>query len=125
MQRLRSVGIGRVAVSSRAMPMILPVRFHLTGDETLVFYARAGTTLHRCTDTAVVAFEAEGPAGAAEPTWSVLAHGLARQSPPSWPSTEASQAVRIELEVSEVTGRENCDPSNPMAPLMAGALPHW
>ena len=76
-QQLRTVAIGRVAVSHRALPMILPVRFHLSDDETVVFYTQPGTTLHRTTDRTVVAFEAEGPSDASEPTWSVLVHGLA------------------------------------------------
>jgi hypothetical protein len=47
---LRTVNVGRVAVSHRALPMILPV-----------------------------AFEADGPAGSTEPTWSVIVHGVAIQ----------------------------------------------
>jgi hypothetical protein len=120
MHRLASVSVGRVALSHRALPAILPVHFRLAGDG-IVVQTRAGTTLHRSTDGTVVAFEAEGPAGFADPEWSVLVHGLAtHQLPP-----RADEApVTIVIGVQNVSGRELLDTAGPMVPPVM-ALPRW
>jgi hypothetical protein len=101
LQLLETVSLGRVALSHRALPMILPVHFAML-DDRIVVHAMAGTTLDRTTDDAVVAFEAEGPPGATDPVWSVVVHGFATHRfclPP--PDT-----VRIEISTDQVTGRE-------------------
>ena len=68
--------LGRVAITVKALPVILPVRFALDRDEIL-FRAAFGGVLAEATRQAVVAFEADGsePGGG---SWSVLATGLAR-----------------------------------------------
>jgi len=124
--RLTAVTVGRVALSWRAMPMILPVHFVVTDDDTIVFHARPGTTLHGATEDAVVAFEAEGPAGALEPLWSVVVHGVATHPHPTWPAPSGPPRPEpVELAMSEVSGREVLDLSDPMAPMMVAALPRW
>jgi hypothetical protein len=119
MRRLASVSVGRVALSHRALPAILPVHFHLA-DDGIVVRTRAGTTLHRSTDGTVVAFEAEGPAGAADPEWSVVVHGLATHRP----SRADGVPLTIVIGVQAVTGREVLDAANSMAPPVS-ALPRW
>ena len=74
---LREVAVGRVAVSHRALPMILPVHFRLDEADRIMIATAPGSTLHQATSGTVVAFEADGPAGSVEPTWSVVLHGLA------------------------------------------------
>ena len=110
MRRLASVSVGRVALSHRALPAILPVHFHLA-DDGIVLQTRTGTTLHRSTDSTVVAFEAEGPAGAADPEWSVVVHGLATHRSCPW----ADGSVTIVIGVEAVTGREVLEAADPMA----------
>jgi nitroimidazol reductase NimA-like FMN-containing flavoprotein (pyridoxamine 5'-phosphate oxidase superfamily) len=76
---LATPALGRLAVSVRALPAILPVRFVLDHGEIL-FRVRAGSVLAAGTEHAVVAFEADGAdhAGGVPHSWSVVATGLAR-----------------------------------------------
>jgi hypothetical protein len=120
---LGTTGIGRVGVSWRALPMILPVHFRLR-DQTVVVHAVPGSTLDRASDGTVVAFEAEGPAGAAEPTWSVVAAGLATHHQP-WPPVDHGGVVRVEIDLQHLSGREAVDPTDPMAPVNLAAVPRW
>ena len=121
---LRSVRVGRVAVSHRALPMILPVHFRVADDDSIRIETTPGTTLHRATDHAVVAFEAEGPAGSAEPTWSVIVHGVATQ-PERMDRFAARGCVGIAISVDEVSGREVLDVADPMAPAVTSAIARW
>jgi uncharacterized protein len=106
---LRDVGVGRVALSHRALPMILPVHFRLDADERITITAVPGTTLHRGTDGTVVAFEAEGPAGAADPRWSVVVRGVASHRAPDGQRLDPGRAA-IRITVDQVTGRAVLDP---------------
>ncbi len=99
--RLATVHVGRLALSFRALPLILPVHFDVDADR-IVIHTTSGTTLHQTTDGTVVAFEAEGPSGAAEPTWSVGLHGLAVQAP----AVDEFDPVRIDVNTDRITGRE-------------------
>jgi|SoiMethySBSTD1v2_1073268.scaffolds.fasta_scaffold1576201_2 nitroimidazol reductase NimA-like FMN-containing flavoprotein (pyridoxamine 5'-phosphate oxidase superfamily) len=76
---LATPGLGRLAVSVRALPAILPVRFVLDGGEIL-FRVRAGSVLASGTEHTVVAFEADGAdhSEGVPHAWSVVATGLAR-----------------------------------------------
>jgi Pyridoxamine 5'-phosphate oxidase len=123
LQLLSTVTIGRIALSHRAMPLILPVHFRLD-DQRIVVHTPHGTTLHRCTDDVVVAFEAEGPAGAVEPRWSVVVHGIATH-PQGFRQPLDARTARIEISVDELSGRELLDTSGPMAPMLTDALPRW
>ncbi len=118
LQRLATARLGRVALSWRAMPLILPVHYSVD-DGIVVLHARQGTTLDQATNHAVVAFEVEGPIGAAEPSWSVVANGLATHHP------AADAMRRVEIEIGQLTGREVLDPADPMAPINLAALSHW
>jgi hypothetical protein len=121
---LRSVSVGRVALSHRAMPMILPVHFRVGDDDRIVLTTMAGTTLARATDDVVVAFEAEGPAGSAEPSWSVIVHGMATQPPDSL-RVAPRDRVDITISIHEVTGREVLDIADPMAPVVTSSIARW
>jgi len=81
---LATPGLGRVAVSVRALPSILPVRFLLDSAGEILFRARAGSALATGTTQTVVAFEADGVdrSNGVAHAWSVVATGLARHLPP-------------------------------------------
>ncbi len=81
---LAAPGLGRLAVSVRALPAILPVRFVLDRGEIL-FRVRLGSVLAAGTERTVVAFEADGNdrADGAAHAWSVVATGLASHVEPN------------------------------------------
>ena len=75
LELLGTVAVGRVGVSIRALPAILPVNFVLAGGQIL-FRTIPGTKLDAAAAGAVVAFEADGfdPGGGSG--WSVLVQGI-------------------------------------------------
>jgi len=106
--------LGRVAITVRALPVILPVRFALDGDE-IVFRAPSGGVLAEATRHAVIAFEADGsePGGS---SWSVLATGLARhlverdaQAVTSLPPWSSESDVFVALTPQLLSGRRLSD----------------
>jgi uncharacterized protein len=70
--------IGRVGVSSGALPRVLPVNFRLDGDRILIRTSR-GTKLDAATANAVVAFEVDEIDPVAHTGWSVMVTGIARE----------------------------------------------
>lgn len=75
---LGSVRLGRVAITSGALPLVLPVRFGLVGEE-IVFRTGEGTKLDAATRNAVVAFEADWFDADDGSGWSVVVTGMARE----------------------------------------------
>jgi uncharacterized protein len=88
---LAHCGIGRIAVTAGALPMILPVRYALDGDR-VVLCVGVGSTLDQATRHAVVAFEVDGVDGAGE--WSVSIVGVAQPVPEG---SESDQAESLAL----------------------------
>ncbi len=76
---LSTVEVGRVGITSDALPAVLPVNFAVF-EGGIVFRTVAGTKLDAATRGAVVAFEADAYE-ATEPHrgWSVLVRGVARE----------------------------------------------
>lgn len=112
---LGSAGLGRVAVTTAALPTILPVNFRFDGRQILIRTGR-GTKLDAATRNAVVAFEVDEVEAATREGWSVVVTGVARdltdpeelaeaQSPPlvRWASGEDHRVVAISTEL--VSGR--------------------
>jgi nitroimidazol reductase NimA-like FMN-containing flavoprotein (pyridoxamine 5'-phosphate oxidase superfamily) len=114
---LRTVPVGRVAVSVDALPVILPVNFVLDGTEVL-FRTVPGTKLQAAVARVVVAFEADDYDTASGEGWSVLVRGVAdeitdpgrkseanRLVPRSWAfgGGEADHLIRVPVTV--ITGR--------------------
>ncbi len=113
---LATATVGRVGISSQALPLILAVHFTLDVDRIL-FRTGAGSTLAAATRGSVVAFEVDGPAASMWPLWSVVVTGVATHldecddgvvleqfaSPDRWTPVEQSRAVSISTE--RVTGR--------------------
>ena len=114
---LADAEIGRIAISARALPLILPVRFAMDG-ERIVIATHSGTTLEAATRDTVVAFEADGAAGDA--AWSVHVNGVARHVTdqpslerltelrlPSWSSEQPLRFVTVSTD--HIDGRSSVD----------------
>lgn len=73
--RLLNSPIGRLGISSAAVPLVVPVHFTLDG-ETVVVATTPGTRLFAATRNRIVAFEADGydPEGG---VWNVIVVGTA------------------------------------------------
>jgi nitroimidazol reductase NimA-like FMN-containing flavoprotein (pyridoxamine 5'-phosphate oxidase superfamily) len=70
--------IGRMGLSSGALPTVLPVNFRLVGDRVLVRTGR-GSKLDAATRNAVVAFEVDDIDPMEHTGWSVVVTGVARE----------------------------------------------
>src|SRR5215471_15598553 len=75
---LSSAVLGRIAVSSGALPTILPVNFRFDG-RRILFRTGVGSKLSAATDHAVVAFEVDEIDAATQTGWSVMVTGVARE----------------------------------------------
>jgi nitroimidazol reductase NimA-like FMN-containing flavoprotein (pyridoxamine 5'-phosphate oxidase superfamily) len=73
---LGTATLGRVGISSGALPVVLPVNFRLVGDR-IVFRTSSGTKLQAATRGAVVAFEVDSIEPFSHTGWSVCVTGLA------------------------------------------------
>jgi nitroimidazol reductase NimA-like FMN-containing flavoprotein (pyridoxamine 5'-phosphate oxidase superfamily) len=93
---LSGSSFGRLAVTSGALPVILPVNFLLDGDRILV-RTGSGTKLDAAMRDAVVAFEVDNTEPFSHAGWSVCVTGVARE-------------VRDEAELRRISGLP---------------LPHW
>jgi uncharacterized protein len=105
LHRLTEQRLGRVAVSMRALPVILPVRFALL-DEDIVFRTAAGARLSTCCDHAVVAFESDAYDPHTGHGWSVCITGMAS------PLTEPHDIVRAsDLGLPQIGGDKEANAS--------------
>jgi hypothetical protein len=77
MELLDTVKVGRVGVTTEAMPVVLPVTFALDGS-SIVFCSTPGTKLYLALAGAVVAFEADDVDPELRFGWSVCIVGPAR-----------------------------------------------
>jgi len=75
---LSSASVGRLGVSIRALPAILPVNFVLVGSSILIRTATGGDLFRACSDE-VVAFETDGFDNSGAYGWSVLVRGIAEE----------------------------------------------
>ena len=117
LELLATAGLGRVGVSLRALPVILPVRYAVIGGR-VVFRTAPGSKLTAATRRSVVAFEADrqDPCGAWG--WSVLVQGVASEIssatdlaearsllPADWPFLTEEVVRFISIEATFVSGR--------------------
>jgi nitroimidazol reductase NimA-like FMN-containing flavoprotein (pyridoxamine 5'-phosphate oxidase superfamily) len=120
---LDSVTLGRIGVSSGALPCVLPVNFRLVDDQ-VVFRTGIGTKLDAATQHAVVAFEVDQMDPITHEGWSVMVTGVAREVTdpreldrlaseriPRWAPTGDGRVVAVSTDL--VTGRR----------IVAGLLP--
>jgi uncharacterized protein len=73
---LRAGQVGRVGLSVRALPVILPVNYQAIGNK-IRFWTGPGLKLQNIQTRAVVAFEVDGFNKRDKTGWTVLAVGLA------------------------------------------------
>ena len=113
---LGGVSIGRVGLSIRAMPVVLPVNFALLPD-AIVVCTSPGSKLEAACNHAIVAFQADGVDLDERTGWSVLVQGRAAVIPPPaslmadprlgalapWGNPQADSFVRIGMEI--ISGR--------------------
>ena len=88
---LSTATLGRVGVTVRALPMVLPVNFRLVGDRVL-FRTGLGSKLDAATNNAVVAFEADQVDPFSHSGWSVVVTGIAREV------TDPGELARLDRE---------------------------
>jgi nitroimidazol reductase NimA-like FMN-containing flavoprotein (pyridoxamine 5'-phosphate oxidase superfamily) len=112
---LASASLGRLGITTGALPTVLPVNFRLVGDQ-IVFRTGGGTKLDAATDNAVVAFEVDDMDPVWHTGWSVVVTGMAREisdpeelaaielsTIPHWAPDHATRVVGVSTEI--VTGR--------------------
>ena len=75
---LAGATLGRIGVSSGALPTVLPVNFRLDGDRILV-RTGVGTKLDAAARNAVVSFEVDDVDSTHDVGWSVVVTGVARE----------------------------------------------
>lgn len=75
---LGTVTLGRVGITIRALPVVVPMNFRLIGDR-VVFRVGLGTSLDAAIHNAVVAFEADEVKPYGGGGWSVSVTGVARE----------------------------------------------
>ena len=112
---LQTATLGRIGLTSQALPTVLPVNFRLAGDRLLV-RTGSGSKLDAATRNAVVAFEVDAFDSLYHSGWSVVVTGLAQEvtdpdeldrlqpdSIPRWAPQGSSRVVAISTEV--ISGR--------------------
>ena len=120
---LATAEVGRIGVSTRALPLIFPVCFAMDDDQ-IVISTQHGTTLDASTRDTVVAFEADGPSSHSSVGWSVQSTGIARHvtdpieldrlaalALPSWSLKSPARFVTITTD--QLSGRLAADTTVP------------
>lgn len=120
---LGTASLGRIGLTSGALPTVLPVNFRLIDDQ-IRFRTAEGTKLAAATEHAVVAFEVDDMDPVNHTGWSVVVTGLARRvtelellSPaqvsylPRWAPGSNGAVVAISLDL--VSGRRILAPGRP------------
>jgi nitroimidazol reductase NimA-like FMN-containing flavoprotein (pyridoxamine 5'-phosphate oxidase superfamily) len=102
---------GRIGITSRGLPVVLPVNYRLVGDQ-IVFRTGHGSKLEAATSNTVVAFEVDEIDPLSHAGWSVMATGEARKVTkpeeldlldgvgiPHWASAEGDSTVVVSTEL--------------------------
>ena len=105
---LATVSVGRLALSVRALPVILPVQYYLDGRRLAVCLGHHGLP-ERALDETVIAFAADSIDPVTRSGWSVqvqgrsvIPRGLRIDTPCDWPS---SPAQVVEIEPGKISGQ--------------------
>jgi nitroimidazol reductase NimA-like FMN-containing flavoprotein (pyridoxamine 5'-phosphate oxidase superfamily) len=114
MALLRSVPVGRVVFTARALPAITPVSFVVLGNGDVVIRSDVGSKLSAATRESVVAFQADSYNDGTHDGWSVVVTGRSRHVvsveelveidglQPVRPATQKRQdVIRITAEIVE------------------------
>ena len=107
--------VGRLGITSGALPTVLPINFRLVKDR-IVFRTSVGTKLDAATHNSVVAFEVDEMDPLWHSGWSVVVTGVAREitdpdelaelsaaNIPRWAPMDSARVVSVSTEM--VTGR--------------------
>ncbi|MBV6696620.1 pyridoxamine 5'-phosphate oxidase family protein [Kitasatospora aureofaciens] len=102
---LSGVAVGRVVYTVGALPAVLPIRYRLGGDGSVLLRAAARSELVRAVSGALVAFEA-GQVDERDGTgWSVTVLGRADVSADPAATGQTTGQVSIRIRPELVTGR--------------------
>lgn len=99
---LAGMAVGRIIYTRDAMPAVLPVRFRIDTEGSVVLAQGADSDLVRAVDGAVIAFETGEVSGADGSGWSVTVLGRANVAPD--PAADGDR-VLIHIHPEVVTGR--------------------
>lgn len=100
---LATARLGRIAITTEALPTVLPVAFRCDGRQILV-RTGAGSKLEAATDNAVVAFEVDELQPGSRSGWSVVVTGVARElTEPD--ELAAAQRLPLDRWIEGVDGR--------------------
>ena len=109
---LASATVGRIGITSGALPVILPINYRVDGDRIL-FRTSPGTKLDAATRNAVVAFEVDHVDPVYHSGWSVLVTGIASDvegptddeswTTPRWAPGQDERVVAISI--NQISGR--------------------
>ena len=106
---LAKMSVGRLALSVRALPMILPVQYHLDGRRLAVCLGHHGLP-ERALDETIVALAADSIDRVTRSGWSVqvqgrsvIPRGLRVDTACDWPSPAAQV---VEIEPGKISGHQ-------------------
>jgi len=109
---LQGASMGRIGITSGALPVILPINYRVDGDHIL-FRTSPGTKLDAATRNAVVAFEVDHVDPIYHSGWSVVVTGIATDASeardgricatPRWAPGPDERLVAISID--QVSGR--------------------
>ena len=112
LQLLASASVGRIGITSGALPVILPINYRLDANRIL-FRTSPGTKLDAATRDAVVAFEVDEIDPVYHSGWSVVVTGIAGEvaphpdrelrTVPRWAPGDDERLVAITID--DVSGR--------------------
>jgi hypothetical protein len=119
LQLMAGMAVGRVVYTLNAMPAVLPVRFRIDPDGSVVLEECSASELVRAVEGAVIAFETGEVSGVDGSGWSVTVLGRASVAPV--PTTGTDQVahkdqVQIRLLPEVVTGRRLASPPAAVPP---------
>jgi hypothetical protein len=119
LQLMAGMAVGRVVYTLNAMPAVLPVRFRIDPDGSVVLEECSASELVRAVEGAVIAFETGEVSGVDGSGWSVTVLGRASVAP--LPTTGTDQVahkdqVQIRLLPEVVTGRRLASPPAAVPP---------
>ena len=121
LHHLASGSVGRVSISSRALPSVLPVRYRVVGDRVL-FWADPHDHPAAIADNTVIGFQADQIDAVTHEGWSVMVVGLAshvtapesvaalEDGPPRGWAAASGPLVAVSLELVEGRRLSNLDP---------------
>ncbi len=112
---LRTQTVGRIGITSNALPVVLPVNY-VVDDDQIIIRTRRGTTLAAATRNAIVAFETDRFDPDSGHGWSVMVLGIARelQEVPELAEAQAAPLARwldpaesrhVSVSIDTISGR--------------------